>query len=112
MKALFCVYLYFLSACAHHNDQKMKALTTNKTILNINQKLEEGTITFDDIFRADYGEYANKDANNREVLDTLVEKTRKYSTKNNNKESVKIDFDKMINEHMDEFVAIILDKDN
>ena len=112
LKTLFCVYLYFLSACAHHNDQKMKALTTNKTILNINQKLEEGTITFDDIFRADYGEYANKDANNREVLDTLVEKTRKYSTKNNNKEGVKIDFDKMINEHMDEFVAIILDKDN
>jgi hypothetical protein len=59
----------------------MQTLTTNKTILNINQKLEEGTITFDDIFRADYGEYADKDANSREVLDTLVEKTKKHSTK-------------------------------
>lgn len=112
LKTLCCAYLYLLSACAHHHDQKMQALTTNKTILNINQKLEEGTITFDDIFKADYGEYADKDANSREVLDTLVEKTKKYSTKNSNKEVVKIDFDKIINEHMDELAAIILDKDN
>ena len=90
----------------------MQTLTTNKTILNINQKLEEGTITFDDVFRADYGEYADKDTNSREVLDTLVEKTKKHSTKSNNKEIVKIDFDKLINKHMDELVAIILDKDN
>ena len=112
LKTLFCMYLYCLSACAHHNDQKMQALTTNKTILNIDQKLENGTITFNDIFRADFGEYADKDANNREVLDTLVEKTKKYSTKSDNKESVKIDFDKMINDHMTELVEIIIDKDN
>ena len=112
LKTLFCVYLYCLSSCTNHHNQKMQTLTTNKTILNINQKLEEGTITFDDIFRADYGEYADKDANSREVLDTLVEKTKKHSTKSNNKEIVKIDFDKLINKHMDELVAIILDKDN
>jgi len=112
LKTLFCLYLYCLSACAHHHDQKMRTLTTNKTILNIDQKLENGTITFDDIFRADYGEYADKNADNREVLDTLVEKTKKYSTKSNNKESVKIDFDKMINDHMTELVEIIIDKDN
>ena len=112
LKTLFCMYLYFLSACAHHHDQKMQTLTTNKTILNISQKLEDGTITFNDIFRADYGEYADKDANSREVLDTLVEKTKKHSTKSDNKEKVKIDFDKMINEHMTELVSIILNKDN
>lgn len=112
LKTLFCVYLYCLSSCTNHHNQKMQTLTTNKTILNINQKLEEGTITFDDVFRADYGEYADKDTNSREVLDTLVEKTKKHSTKSNNKEIVKIDFDKLINKHMDELVAIILDKDN
>ena len=106
------MYLYCLSACIHHHDQKMRTITKNKTILNIDQKLENGTITFNDIFRADYGEYADKDANNREVLDTLVEKTKKYSTKSNNTESVKIDFDKMINDHMKELVKIIIDKDN
>lgn len=112
LKTLFCVYLYCLGSCTNHHNQKMQTLTTNETILNINQKLGDGTITFDDVFRADYGEYADKDANSREVLDALVEKTKRYSTKRNNKESVKIDFDKMINEHMDELVAIILDKNN
>ena len=111
LKTVFCIYLYLLSACVHNN-QKVQKLTKNETILNINQKLEDGTITFNDIFRADYGEYADKDANSREVLDALVEKTKKHSTKSNNKESVKIDFDKMINEHMTELVEIIIDKDN
>ena len=111
LKTVFCIYLYLLSACVHNN-QKVQKLTKNETILNINQKLEDGTITFNDIFRADYGEYADKDANSGEVLDALVEKTKKHSTKSNNKESVKIDFDKMINEHMTELVEIIIDKDN
>ena len=112
LKALFFLYLLCLNACSHHQNQKTQTLTTNKTILNIDQKLEDGTITFEDIFKADYGEFADKDANSREVLDALVKKTKKHSTKSNNKESVKVDFDKMINDNMNELVEIIIDKDN
>ena len=87
--------------------------TDNKTILKISQKLEDGTITYEDIFESDYGMYAERTAYTRGVLNKLVSKTYHLSLKNKNDNgAVKVDFSKIFEDNKERIVDRILDEKN
>ena len=101
-----------LSSCvSKYKDVDIK--TDNHTILNISQKLEDGTITYEDIFESDYGIYAERTADTRDVLNQLVSKAYYFSLKNkNNNGAIKIDFSKIFEDNKDKIVDRILDEKN
>ena len=109
----FAIFFAFMSyiGCVHKT-QNIEMLTTNKTILNINQKLEDGTIGFDDIFNRDYGEYAEKDAQTAEVLDPLVKKLKICLTKSEKGKFSQQQLDKIFKDNMDKVIDILIDKNN
>ena len=100
-----CLYLYLnlIAGCTHRNnikifttnqaimniDKKLEqgTLTYEDAIMNIDKKLEQGTLTYEDVFETNYGEYNEKTPETSKTLNSLVEKLKFYNTRNSNKKS-------------------------
>ena len=111
--------------CAKNNNYVKTSIGDKKTsiqrqfdeedfaVANIFDKLENGGLTYDDIFSVDYGEYSEKNSKTMVTLDKLVEKIKLHSANNKNSTATnKIDFDKMFNDNMDKIVSSLLNKEN
>lgn len=118
---LFC---FFIVGCAKGRnietsieDEKIsiekKFCKDSFVVANIFNKLENGGLTYDDIFSVDYGKYSEKNSKTMVVLDELVEKISLHSINNKNSTTAyKIDFDKMLNDNLDKIVFSLLNKEN
>ena len=107
----YFVSLILLSNCAHDsNKAKQKA----EIISHLEEKIENGTITFDDVYYNDYGEYADLTDKNADVLRGLAEKIKTYSKGETNSSGkfVKINVEKIINDNLDKLVRIMSNKDS
>ena len=103
----------FLTGCAttqtnYKYSQKAVVLT------KIDKKIEDNTLTFDDVFYTDYGEYAEKTEQTEEELDALVAKYKQY-VKGVDKTfggKIKLAVDKILLDNIDKVADIIADKNN
>ena len=104
-----CLYLYLnlIAGCTHRNN--IKIFTTNQAIMNIDKKLEQGTLTYEDVFEADYGEYNEKTPETSKTLNSLVEKLKFYNTRNSNKKS---NIDNIISNNLQTLVDKLIDSRN
>lgn len=106
--ALFLyLYLNLTVGCTHKNN--IKIFTTNQAIMNIDKKLEQGTLTYEDVFEADYEEYNEKTPETSKTLDNLVEKLKFYNTTNSNKKS---NIDNIISNNLQTLVNRLIDSKN
>ena len=102
-------YLYLTTSCTHSD--KIKISADNKTIVNISEKLDNGMLTYEDVFERDYGEYNEKDENTQEVLDGLIEKMKMNLLQNNGNVS-NISIDDILLKNIDKIVNRITDAKN
>ena len=106
--ALFLyLYLNLTVGCTHKNN--IKIFTTNQAIMNIDKKLEQGTLTYEDVFEADYGEYNEKTPETSKTLNSLVEKLKFYNTTDDNKKS---NIDNIISNNLQTLVDRLIDSRN
>lgn len=107
----YFVSLIFLSNCAHNtNKAKQKA----EIISHLEEKIENGTITFDDVYYSKYGEYDELTTDTETDLRNLTSKLKEYSKGKVNKEGkiIKINVEKIINDNFDKLVRIMADKNS
>ena len=111
--SLAIVFLVLLCTNCVHKEQNIKSSIKDKTILNfLHKKLDDGSLTFDDIFNSDYGEYAEKNIDTADDLDALVKKLKSCLIKNHEYKGRKIDLDNMFIKNMDKIVDILIDRNN
>lgn len=111
--SLAIVFLVLLCTNCVHKEQNIKSSIKDKTILNfLHKKLDDGSLTFDDIFNSDYGEYAEKNIDTADDLDALVKKLKSCLIKNHEHKGRKIDLDNMFIKNMDKIVDILIDRNN
>ena len=85
-----------------------------KVLTKIDKKIEDNTLTFNDVFYTDYGEYAEKTEQTEEELDVLVAKYKQY-VKGVDKTfggKIKLEVDKILLDNIDKVSDIIADKNN
>ena len=124
--ALFLyLYLNLTVGCTHKNDIKISTtnqaimnidkkleqgtLTYEDAIMNIDKKLEQGTLTYEDVFETNYGEYNEKTPETSKTLDNLVKKLKSYNTRNSNKKS---NIDNIISNNLQTLVNRLIDSGN
>ena len=107
----YCVSLMLLSNCVGGRD---KAQKTSGIIATLDKKIENGTITFDDVYYNNYGEYADLTDENADILRGLAGKIKKYENGETRSSGnlVKINVEKIINDNLDKLVRIMANKDN
>ena len=101
------LYLNLTVGCTHKNNIKIS--TTNKAIMNIDKKLEQGTLTYEDVFETDYKEYNEKTLETSKTLDDLVEKLKVYNATDGNKKN---NIDNIIGNNLQTLVNRLIDSKN
>ena len=126
MQLFFCRYngsvmQYFIAVLCYSllitntscvNTFKKKDIGGNETTLLISKHIENGSLSYNDVFESNYLEFSDRNEQNQDVLDGLVEKLKFYTQNNNDNGTKKIDVDEILDKNIDKIVDKILEPKN
>ena len=99
---LYCVFLVINSSCA--GKIKQTKFNANEIIIMLAKKIDNGTLSYDDIFETKYGIYDEHNADTAEALDKLLEKLKNNVKKDKNITNKVIDVDDILQKNLDKIV--------
>ena len=105
---LYCVFLAINSSCA--GKIKQTKFNANEIIIMLAKKIDNGTLSYDDIFETKYGIYDERNADTIEVLDGLAEKLKNNVKKDQNVANKVIDVDDILQKNLDKIVDRLVDE--
>ena len=111
---VFCALIFNGTSCVKKiNEEHVNEEQKQHDIIQLlSYKIENGVLTYEDVFEMDYNEYNEKNADNKYVFDVLMKKLREHVECDNDKCKTKLYIDNIILNSIDKFSDRILDKSN